>query len=222
MPKVSSLNEKFESWSDLYHESCENVPSVNALELLKASFELRTKKITLNVTYVIHYHSEVDRADKEKHVTKEISDFSSFSVDWFIKFFHTHHPPIYSKVEIHNYEQKWWNDFDFYFLTMGLRDLDDAKRKLLVYEEVYENFSPDSISNINDVFEEIAKEIFMFIRTSKKIEINLDDFSTVDEIMEYLFEKLVNYSCIQRKFSKIGEIISELTKARKELFLKIS
>ena len=56
----------------------------------------------------------------------------------------------------------------------------------------------------------------------KSIEIDLDDFTETNETIRYLVEKILNYSRIADEFSKVSELISELTRARKELFLKIS
>jgi hypothetical protein len=57
----------------------------------------------------------------------------------------------------------------------------------------------------------------------RTVEIDLKEFSKTDDITKHLIDTLLDYTHISEKLSQgISELDSKLTKARKELFLKIS
>jgi len=216
IPNISSLKEGYETWGDAHG----NAYTI-ATEILRASYELKTKKVSVNFPYEGTDYGEWDKPKSKKVEYKELKDFSSFSQDSFIDHIRTHHFRIETGFEIPNFEQFWSNGLEFDFLW-NLRALEKAKQQLLAYEEVYENISLDSVNKLDKLFEEIAVEILRTIRNPKSLKINLEEFSNVNEIMKYLYENVLNYSFITKKFSNVPLLISELTEARKELFLKIS
>lgn len=220
VPPLVLLKKGFETidpWGDFHGDVYTNVS-----ELLRFSYDLGEKKITINLPYELTDYGETQESETKELQYKRICDFSSFSNESFSNFLSTHSFNLAARFEIPDFEQFWKNEINFTFFTWGLEEINSAKKKLLVYEEVYENLSPTSINNINNLFNDISSDILKTVQQSKTLEINLENFSNTDEIMSYLVENALNYSYIQKKFLVVNDIISELIKARKELFKLIS
>lgn len=152
-----------------------------------------------------------------------MSSFSDYDSEWFVTLMKSEFEYVFveSDITIEGIEPSYCNDIplDFNFALHWIRKATVALQK---YQEVYESISPTSITELNQFFEETAKAIFEVIRKPKKIEVDLDSFSTTDELTIFLINQITNFSEIEPKFSRVQEIVNELNEARKQLFLKIS
>jgi hypothetical protein len=185
-------------------------------DILRASFKLKTNKIGMDVEYYIHYR---ERSEGEK----TIRNLDEFEPQWLVDFFRSNrYFSIECETRINDYERDSNGEPDFSAFEHAIKLLNKSVETLSSFEEVYDSISPDSVKKVNRFFEDIVKEIFKVICKSRRIEIDLKKFAEAEEITRYIFEEILNYSHIASKFSKVSEAISELTKARKELFLKIS
>ncbi len=218
-PNILRLNEGYETWGDTYNDSF-----TLAVEVLRASFELEKKKIPLEVSYRIEHFWERDKPPDSlaNHKIRIIENLDKFDARWFIDYFRVNVISVKAKMNIPNFERFWENELNFSLITRGLSQLIESAKSLLSYEEVFESISPDSVRRINQLYEEIAEEIFKTICVSKSLVIDLNKFRETNQLMKYLIEEILNYSYISEKFSKLNELISELADARKELFLKIA
>lgn len=205
IPNIRSSHLSYEEMQDTFHDAF-----TMTNEILRASFDLKSKNIVLDVSYFIKSTGEQERSPEQ------------FDLRSFIALLRTNGVRIDSESNISNFQRFLLNDLNFGIVVWSLGDLNKATERLLRYEEVYESISPDSIAELNALYEKVAEEILMTIHKPKHLEIKLDSFSTTEEIMIYLFEEILNYSHIAQMFSKVADVISDLTQARKELFLKIS
>ena len=218
IPRISSLGGGYDlsdAWADVSfcaYSVCS--------EIFRASFELKKKKIPVEVSYSIR---DLGVRPKFETAAKTIENFDGLDLQWFIDFLQPNRAyMITSHPRISNFEQFTVNDIDFGGFERGIDNLKKALEALLPYEEVFETVSPNSVKKTTELFEELAEEIFKTFSRSKTIEINLEKFGEMNGIIRYLIEQTLNYSRIAEKFSKVSEVISELIEARKELFLKIS
>lgn len=210
--------ESYEVWGDTTND----VVSLVA-DILRASFNLKTKNIVLDVSY----YAEGQRKEQTGFTSTFKGGGEGFfgveEAQTFVDTLRTYSVRIDSKTSIANFERFWrGNDLSFSILMSGFEELKEAKEKLLAYEEVYESLCPHVIRKLNQIIDNIAEGILEAIRKSKHIELDLQEFSEVRGIMIYLLEEILQYSKIAKEFSEVSELISELTEARKELFLKIS
>jgi len=192
--------------------------------ILEASFDLRKRKLSLDVSYRILDLGETNKpyGERDTSVIRNLDEHdSSWFVNLWIKSLGKRTLVLESDTRIVGYERAstyecWFGEFGVF-----VGNLTDAKRSLSRFEEVYESFAPNSIKEITKLLKEVLERIFEVSFKPKRIEIDLDKFSTTDEVLNYFFEEITNYSSIVGKAPKISEIVSELEKARKELFLKI-
>jgi len=191
-------------------------------EILRASFETKKKKINLDISYRLFDLGE--RSKKSSEIApRVIENFDELEPKWFFDLLHSDKAFILeSNTKIQGYERKICNELSFTEFKFFIYKLIRAKQKLSKYEEVYESISPNCLNNLNRLIKEVTEEIFKTISKPKTVQIDLDKFSTTDEIMKFLIEEVLNYSTLTQKLSRISEIISELTEARKELFLKVA
>lgn len=125
------------------------------------------------------------------------------------------------ETQIVGHERESNGEPDFGVILDGFELVKKAKEKLLTYEVVYESVSPYTLSKMNLFYERIGKAIFETYGKPKSMEINLDSFSTFDDVHHFVFETILDYTRIANEFSKVGELISDLVNIRKELFLKV-
>lgn len=186
------------------------------VDILRASFKLKANKIGMEVEYHVH---DRERSEGES----PIRSLDEFEPQWLVDFFRSNKRfSIECETRINDYERDTNGEPDFSVFEHAIRLLNKSVETLSSYEEVYETISPDSVKKVNRFFEDMAKEIFKVICKPRRIEIDLKKFAEADEITRYIFEEILDYSRIASKFSKVSEVISELAKVRKELFLKIS
>ena len=214
---LSDIDSLAEELEDTYFDA-----EVIASEIIKASFETKKKKVNLAVSYRLRLW-ERDKKSSEK-TSRVIEKFDEMSPEWLFNLFHSDKPSFFveSRTTIQGYKKRVDNELDFSDFYSLICWLIEAKKKLSKYEEVYESISPNCLKNLNQLIKEGIEEIFKTISKPKTIQIDVDKFSTIDEIIEFLIEEVLNYSTLARKLSRISEIISELTEVRKELFLKIA
>lgn len=190
-------------------------------EILKAGLETKKKKINLDVSYRLR---ELGKRGEENSKTtpRIIEKFNKLDLEWFFNLLHSDKVFLLeSNIKIQDYERRISNELSFDGFIFIIYELIQAKEKLFKYEDVYESISSDCLDNLNQLIKEVAEEIFKTISKPKTIQIDLNEFSIIDELMRFLIEKILNYSVLAQKLSKISDILSELTKVRKELFLKI-
>jgi len=220
MPNIQTLNENYDI-SDIWGEACSDAYTIIS-DILRTSLKLKKKKIVLEVSYYIR---DLGQRDDPKTSGQEriIQNFEELTSEWFVNLFRQNRFfLVKSETRIADFERVRFNELGFHGFTLDIEVLNEAVETLSSYEEVYESVTPDSIKKVNQLFEDITREIFKVICKPKRIVIHLDKFNESDEMLRYLFEEILNYSPIAKKFSKVTELISELTNARKELFLKIS
>lgn len=218
--KISPLSD-IDSLAEELEDTYINAQTVTS-EIIMASFETKKRKVNLAVSYRLRLW-ERDKKPSEK-TSRVIEKFDEMSHEWLFDLFHSDKTGFFveSRTTIQGYKKRVDNELDFSDFDFLIRWLIEAKKKLSKYEEVYESISPNCLKNLNQLIKEGIEEIFKTISKPKTIQIDLDKFSTIDEIIEFLIEEVLNYSTLARKLSRISEIISELTEVRKELFLKIA
>jgi len=191
-------------------------------DILKGSFNLKKRKFALEVSYCIVDFMEKSDSPSEKY--KYIRSFNGIEPRWLFDLLMKKDGLVFITAEPHivGLSQSHISSVVFSMFEHAVHNLVKASKILSSHEEVYETVAPDSVKKVNHLIEEAAGEVFETIRKPIRLEIDLDKFSKSDDIVIYLFEKVLNCSHIADKFSKVSELISELTEARKELFLKIS
>ena len=220
VPNIQTLNENYDPY-DTWGDVCNDGYSLIS-DILRASLELKKKKIILEVSYYIRDYGERGKPGSSKH-ERIIQNFNELDTKWFIDFLGVDRAfSVKSETRITDFERTRLNDIGFSGFEWNIEILKKAAETLSSYEEVYETVSPDSVKKVNQLFEDIAKEIFKTICKPKRIEIDLNKFAEADEILRYLIEEILNFSYIAEENSKVSELISELIRARKELFLKTS
>ena len=208
------------------HESLEdeyNDVSTIAEQILRASFESKRTKFTLEVGYGLTDFGEMKKHASEKE-WKIYDDFSQSSPNLLLDLLRTNRSFLLSsKTVIPDYQRRIGNEISFHIFMWELRSLKSAVDKLANYEEVYETVCPNITETASRLLEQVCEEIFSVISESKKVEVDLTKFLKVDDIARYLFETYLNYNHISEKFSKgNSELDSKLSEARKQLFLRMS
>jgi len=186
-----------------------------ASDVLTASYDLKKKKVALEVSYEL-----VEFVEKDK--IRRIQNLDEYTPEWFSDFVKEKDFFLSVDTETSSLGGPIQNAITLSEFRHAIKGLIQTKQNLSTFEEVYENVAPDSVKRFNHLFEEVSAEIFKTIYKPKRIEIDLNKFSETHEIAKYLFEEILGYSHIAERFSKISQLISELERARKELFLKIS
>jgi len=217
IPPLSNIDSLAEELVDSYF-AAETITS----EVIMASFETKKKKVNLAASYRLILW-ERDKKSSEK-TSRVIEKFDEMSPEWLFNLFHSDKTSFFveSCTTIQGYEKRAVNELDFSYFIFSIIRLIEAKKNLSKYEEVYESICPNCLKNLNQLIKEVIEEFFKTISKPKTIQIDLDKFSTIHEIIEFLIEEVLNYSTLTQKLSRIPEIISELTEVRKELFLKIA
>lgn len=195
-----------------------------AFEILTASFELKRKSISLEVSYYLEDLGERNKP-YDKREKREIHDFENYSPQLLIDFIgkgKNRTLLLESDARIVGFNRIYSNNVEIKPLLWSIEWLLKAKDTLSSYQVVYENFSPNSIKKLNLLIEEIAEEVLETIRKPKHIEVDLNKLTHMNEIIKYLVDKIGNYSNVAMKISKVSEVISELTEIRKELYSKIT
>lgn len=193
------------------------------MDIFRASFDLKKKKITLKVSYVVQDLGERDKPYSESNV-REFKNLDIYESQWLVDLVGKTNKAITveSKTQIVDFRRASLNDLSFFKFVRAAQHLIEIEKALSSFEEVYESVSSDSMKKASQLSQEVVEEIFEVVAKPKNIEIDLESFSETHEIAKYLLEEILNYSHITETFSKVSEIVSELEKARKELFLKIS
>lgn len=197
----------YEEWGDTATEF-----RMLTYEILRASFDLKMRKFVMNISYTANSY---DKQTKESKV--DLNDLESF-----LNALRSNRVWIYSHANIANVEMEFMNSPDFHHVTWDVESLVDALEALLKFEEAYESLRPDCVKNVKQAFEDVAKEIFVTVSQPKTIELVLAKFNTTDEISEHLCKEILNYPSLADKLSKVSELLSELSEARKELFMKVA
>jgi hypothetical protein len=217
VPSISTLSYDLDdAWGDYYRDAYTLVS-----EILRASFELKKKKIVIDVSYSMTGLRETDKSESDKEERKR--NFDDLEPKWFVDYLRSRKGGwrICSETEIPDFERWLGNELELDMFRWDVNTLLVAIEQLSNFDEVYETVSPNTVMKAKQLFEEIAEAIFSTAAESKRIEIDLDKFSKAGEVIKYLYEKILNYSHIAEKFSRVSDLISELGETRKELFLKI-
>ena len=215
LPKLEDIhlpNELIDTYADAY---------LLASNIVIAGYELKKKNIILNVSYTASLEQS---SENSKYRIRRIKNIGEYDIDQFIYLIKSaNFITIYSETEIEGYEPIFSNviyEISFIDITSRFRRLIRAKNDLATYAEIYETLSPNLMNKIDQLIKEIAKEILKACK-AKKIEINLEEFSSTHDIARYLLNEYLNYNSLERSFSKIFGIISELSNVSKQLFLKL-
>jgi len=218
VPNLSALWEDVKAYYSKYPQ-WENAcfgTYLLATDILRASFNMKTKKIDMEVEYIVSIQDRSEGA-------KKVSNLNEFEPKWFIDLTHSNKKfSVTCNTNIKNYKRDTDGEPEFDVFEDIIILLKKSQNLLLDYEEVYEMVSPNLFKKVNCFVEDVTKEIFKVIRKPKHIELDLNEFADSEEIKSYVFEEILNYSQLASKFSKISEVVSELVETRKELFLKIS
>ena len=211
LPKLEDTHlpdELVDTYTDAY---------VLASNIVIAGYELKKKKFVLDVSY---FASLVQTSENLKRF-RRINNIAEYDVDRFIDLIESESfITIYSKTKIEGYEPFFSNEISFIDFTRILRLLIHVKNNLVAYAEIYEILSPNLMNKIDQLIKEIAEEILKACK-AKKIEINLEEFSSTHDIARYLLDEYLNYNSLERIVSKISGITSELSDMSKQLFLKL-
>lgn len=189
-------------------------------DIIRIHYDFKVKEFVLDISYRLRYY-EGEKISSETRV--EVYNFADYKVKWFIDLINSGKLLfIQSDIRIRKYQRHVGNEITFHDFIWALQCLNNVKVELAKFEEVYDSISPNCVKKVNNLFEELAKAVFDVFSQPNEMEIDLDRFSNTDEICRFLIEETLNFSEIAKKFSKVSEIISELSETRKQLFLKIS
>jgi hypothetical protein len=217
-PKLS--DDFQEALEDEYHDA-----NTIAEQILRASFESKKTKFTLEVSYeLIDFGLIGSGKPDQRKEPRQTSDFSQSSPRLLKDLLEGGRSfLIESNTTIIDYEPRVKNEIDFHDYIWSLKSLKNAVNMLASYEEVYDAVCPNISKSASQLFEQLSEELFNLISEPKRIELDLTKFSKVDDIARYLFETYLNYNHISQKFSEgVSELDSRLTEARRQLFLRIS
>ena len=207
--------------SNDYEEWEDTATDIYALtsELLIASFDLKTKKILMNISYTAEAWEKSLKKSKVGEI--KTTPLGLNNLESFLNVLRSSFVVIETEVNIGNAERRSTNSPDFNHVNCDAKILADALEALNRFEEVYESLSPYCVNNVKQVFEQVATEIFLTVNQPKTIELELTKFQSSDEISEHLCKEILNYPRIADKLSKVSELISDLIEARTELFKKV-
>jgi hypothetical protein len=218
LPSLSDPNcDLMADFEDIYFDTNTIVE-----DLLRAYFESKKTQFTLKVSFELVDFGETDKSYSERN-TRKFNDFSQSSPKLLIDLSKSGSFCIYSETDILDVQRRLGNSPSFDPFVWSFYALRFALSKLSEYEEVYETVCPSVVKQANQLLEGTVEQVFKVISVPRTVEIDLKEFSKTDDITKHLIDTLLDYTHISEKLSQgISELDSKLTKARKELFLKIS
>lgn len=199
-------------------------------DILRASLTAKKKVVSLEVSYFVEDHGDPNIPIDKRYPYKKISLPKEYDPDWLLNvliekgwWLRGGRIKISTRTEIKGYTRKVINSPDPDDFLRVLHHLLEAENKLLMYEEVYETLAYHSLNEIKQVYKEIGRTLFELIRKEKRrIKVDLDKLNNIEEMREFLWEQILNYSGLRSHVLKTSKVISSLKKARKELFLKLA